>query len=260
MGWDMIYRVLIADDEVMVRAWLKKCVDWEKYGFEVAAEAANGIDVLKCLKRERIDLILTDIRMPIMDGITMLKKIRAYDKRVRVLILTCLDDFSLVKSALELDVTNYILKLTSEPTEIESELVKVKSFFEQRDFGDTALRDKTDEKDEYQINPRVQAACQYLNAHFRENIDLNSIASEVGVTPSYLGKLFLKVYGMPFSDELNRRRIAESKRLLLNPAIRISEIAQSVGFASSAYFFRVFKKYENCTPTEYRMNSGGSDA
>ena len=97
-----MYRVLIVEDEIIVRMWLKKQVKWEACGFEIVAEAGNGRDALELFRNNKIDLVLTDIRMPVMDGIELLQRIRQEDARVRFLILTCLDEFSLVKQAMAL--------------------------------------------------------------------------------------------------------------------------------------------------------------
>ena len=257
-----VYRVLIVEDEVIVRAWLKKQVNWDACGFEVVSEAGNGRDALAIYQRESIDLILTDIRIPIMDGIELLRAIRATDKRIRFIILTCLDEFALVKQALELDVTNYILKLTSEPDEIERELLRAKAQLDQADGADRRMKSGESERGGDAVhavkNQRLTAALNYLENHYFEDISLSTVADFVGVTPNYLGKIFLLYRGCTFTDELNRMRISKAKSLLDDPSYRIYEVAEKAGFSNTTYFFRVFKKYENCTPTEYRAQ--GSDS
>lgn len=247
-----MYRVMIVEDEIIVREWLKKRVNWEACGFLVCGEASNGRDGLSLYEREKPDVVLTDMRMPVMDGMTLLRSIRERDKRVRFLILTCLDEFALVKEAMELDVTSYILKLTSEPDEIERNLMKAYEFLKQLDG-------KTEEAwngSESSRNPRFKAALQYVEKHYAENISLLQVAECVGVTPNYLGKLFLKYCDATFTDELNRMRISKAKELLCDPSCRVYEVAEKIGFMNTTYFFRVFKKYEGCTPTEFRSRGG----
>lgn len=244
-----MYRVLIVEDEIIVREWLKKRVNWEACGFLVCAEAANGQEAYEAYEVHKPDMILTDLRMPVMDGITLLRKVRESDKRVRCLILTCLDEFALVKQAIELDVTSYILKLTSEPDEIERELLKAKEFLKRFD----GRKESEEQEGKTGQNQRLTAAISYLEKHYAENISLLQVAESVGVTPNYLGKMFLKYRNCTFTDELKRLRIKEAKRLLDDPSCRIYEVAEQCGFANVTYFFRVFKKYEGCTPTEYRM-------
>lgn len=76
---------------------------------------------------------------------------------------------------------------------------------------------------------------------------------EVGVTTSYLGKMFQKHYGESFTEVLNRLRVDKAKELLDDPSYRVYEVAEQVGFLNTTYFFRVFKKQEGCTPAEYRL-------
>ena len=249
-----MYRVLIVEDEIIVRMWLKKQVKWEACGFEIVAEAGNGRDALELFRNNKIDLVLTDIRMPVMDGIELLQRIRQEDARVRFLILTCLDEFSLVKQAMALDVTNYILKLTSEPDEIERELLRVKQMLD-REAEKTAPATNgaaAQSSDVLCKNQRLSAALTFLEKHYSEDISLALVADKVGVTPNYLGKIFYQHRGSTFTDELNKLRIQKAKQLLDDPAYRIYEIAEKTGFLNTTYFFRVFKKYEGCTPTEYR--------
>lgn len=248
-----MYQVLLVEDEIIVRTWLKKQVNWEACGFQVVVEAGNGRDAYELYENNSIDLVLTDIRMPVMDGIELLRKIRQDDTRVRFLILTCLDEFSLVKKAMDLDVTNYILKLTSEPDEIERELLRVKEFLD-KESGKTSLPPNTGNQSAelVQKNQRLAAALNFLEEHYSEDISLALVAERVGVTPNYLGRIFFQHCGNTFTDELNKLRIKKAKQLLDDPAYRIYEVAKKTGFFNTTYFFRVFKKYEGCTPTEYR--------
>lgn len=258
-----MYRVLLVDDEILVRAWLKKRVNWESCGFTMAAEAANGKDALEIFGRENIDLILTDLRMPVMDGISLLRSVRESDKRVRFLILTCLDEFSLIKQAMELDASNYILKLTSETDEIERELLKIGNELRQLDgaFVETERTTKADAVSPLTgaQNQRLSAARSYLEKNYTKDISLARVAEVVGVTPNYLGQLFLQYCDCTFTDALNHLRIEAAKQLLENPSFRIYEVAERTGFSSTTYFFRVFKKYEGCTPMEYRAARGCSE-
>ena len=248
-----MYQVMIVEDEVIVREWLKKRVSWEECGFQVCAEAANGQEALEIYRQKHPDVILTDLRMPIMDGIMLIRSIRKLDSRVRIIILTCLDEFALIKQAMELDVTSYILKLTSEPDEIERELLRVRDYLRRIDGKPQVNADSA----KAVSNQRMKAALEYLENHYRENISLINVAEHVGVTPNYLGKMFLKCCSCTFTDALNRLRIDEAKRLLNDPACRIYEVAEQTGFLNVTYFFRVFKKYEGCTPTEYRQKGSG---
>lgn len=108
-----------------MRQGLTTLPDWKRLGMNVTA-VANGREALEEIDRNRPQILITDLRMPIMDGIELIEKIRLTDPHMRILILTCLDDFKFTKRALELGVSDYILKLTADVDEIEDALFKIR--------------------------------------------------------------------------------------------------------------------------------------
>lgn len=98
----------------------------------------------------------------------------------------------------------------------------------------------------------IQKIKAYIDAHYRENINLKSIATRFYLNPAYLGQLFKKTYGVYFNDYLLLLRIQEAKKLLRQTDLRIYEVAERVGFGSADYFVTQFEKQEGMTPTEYR--------
>ena len=102
--------VLIVDDEYYIRIRVRKCVDWSALGFDEIDEAECGQDVLRLMEFKKYDLLILDITMPSMDGLTLLKIIRQKNSDLKVIILTGYDKFEYAKTALSLDVTEYILK------------------------------------------------------------------------------------------------------------------------------------------------------
>ncbi|WP_372632565.1 response regulator [Cohnella sp.] len=118
-----MYKVIIVEDEMLVRIGLKSSVDWVKFNMEVAADLANGQAAWDyCMQEGFPDLIITDIRMPFMDGIELIRNIRKHNKSTRIVVLSCLEEFELVRQAMALGVSNYILKLTMTEEEISAVL------------------------------------------------------------------------------------------------------------------------------------------
>lgn len=99
----------------------------------------------------------------------------------------------------------------------------------------------------------VDQALRYLQAHFRENISLEDVASHVHLNPTYFSTLFKQQVHRSFRDQLNALRIQESQRLLRETSNSIIEIASAVGFPDQSYFSKVFKKRTGQTPKEYRQ-------
>lgn len=105
-----MYKLMLVDDESEIREGLQEVVDFEKYGFTVVGEAANGLEALNSCERLAPDLIITDIRMPLMDGLTMCKRIHAVLPTARFIILSGYDDFDYAREAISINCLGYLLK------------------------------------------------------------------------------------------------------------------------------------------------------
>src|SRR5262249_36222095 len=100
--------------------------------------------------------------------------------------------------------------------------------------------------------PVITRAKQYILEHFTEDLSLGQVAAAVHTSSFYFCKLFKKSTGMNFTEFVSRTRIEKARQLLLNPNLRVSEIAYEVGFPSLTHFNRVFKKIVGQSPTDYR--------
>ncbi|MDW7655961.1 MAG: response regulator [Bacillota bacterium] len=127
-----MYQVLIVEDEPIVRKGLKSMIHWADLGMSVIADAADGQDAWEKYNEHSPDILITDLLMPLLDGISLIKKIRETNKRIVIIILTCLDDFSMLQNALALGVSSYLLKITTEPVQIEQVLSNVKTELDSR--------------------------------------------------------------------------------------------------------------------------------
>ncbi len=105
-----MYKLMLVDDESDIREGLQEVIDFEKYGFTVVGEASNGVEALQVAEREQPDLIVSDIRMPLMDGLTMLKKARQTLPTLRCIILSGYDDFEYARQAMKVNCLGYLLK------------------------------------------------------------------------------------------------------------------------------------------------------
>ncbi|SDW20537.1 helix-turn-helix domain-containing protein [Paenibacillus sp. CF384] len=122
-----MFNVMIVEDEMLVRLGFKNSVQWDNYGMTVCADAANGREAWEYYTNSvRPDVIITDLRMPIMGGIELIKKIREQDAQTRIVILSCMEDFDLIRQAMQLGISSYILKLTMTEEEIHHVLMRVR--------------------------------------------------------------------------------------------------------------------------------------
>jgi len=103
-------RVMVVDDEFLVRLGLRTTMDWEAHGYRIVGEASNGKEALEMFDEANPDILLTDIKMPIMDGFRLIEEVRKRKKNIQIIILSHYDEFSYVQKALEFGANQYILK------------------------------------------------------------------------------------------------------------------------------------------------------
>ena len=103
-------KVLIADDDFLVRTYLKQMIPWEEHGLFIVGDAKNGAEALELLQRDGADILIADVSMPIMNGIELTRRVKKILPSTRILILSCHDDFEYVKEAMKLGIDDYLLK------------------------------------------------------------------------------------------------------------------------------------------------------
>ena len=125
-----LYRILLVDDEEEVRKGIIRKMEWEKLGFEVVGDAENGEEALEKVEQLQPNVVITDIRMPYMDGLALTKRIREKYPSIRILIFSGYDDFEYAQQAIKLHVTEYILKPVN-VEELSEILTKVRENLEE---------------------------------------------------------------------------------------------------------------------------------
>lgn len=111
-------RILIVDDDTMIRIGLKTVINWEENGYVLVGEAQDGRQALALAETHRPDIIITDVKMPGMDGTELIERLRAQNHPAEIVVLSSYDEFDLVKRALKLGARDYLLKLNLEPEEL----------------------------------------------------------------------------------------------------------------------------------------------
>lgn len=256
-----VYKVLIIEDEFYMREWLRTRIHWEMLDLELVDVASDGIEGMELFQSHEVDIIITDLSMPRMDGMDLIEAIRKENARVRFIILTCLEEFQYARAAVSMDVTDYILKVSSDVQKVEAILSK--AIAQLREFpvsegGNNSLQ-KTDGESSEEANRGrplfIQCALNYIKENYAKDISIEDVAEHVGMSASYLSRQISKTEGKSFILLLNSIRIETAKSLLNNPQIKIHEIARMVGFAKTSYFIHVFKKHYGITPGEYRRKN-----
>lgn len=244
-------RILFVDDEAIVREGLKKCIDWEVNGFEVVGTAENGKKALEYMGEISVDIVVTDIKMPIMDGLELIRNSRESGYGSKFLILSGYDDFQYAQKALRYGADDYILKPIKEE-ELLDALIRVRDLYFPKQQTTLQLFPQ-----KYSGTIKTIISCVEMNLDQPE-LSLKQIADEVlFMSGNYLSKLFLKETGYKFSTFLTIKRMEKAAQLLQeNHDVTIYEVAERTGFGNNPqYFSTVFKKYFGKSPSELREKS-----
>ena len=242
-------KVLIVDDEDLVRRGIVLGVDWAARGCVVVGEAANGEEGIAAVERYSPNLIITDVRMPRMDGIEMLSKLRERGCRAHVILLTAYSDFAYAQSALRLGADDYLLK-PFRNEELIAAVDKVRQ--KERELTDLSPADSLPlakgDKSKY-----VLQALQYIAAHYAdEDISITAIAQHLQVSEGHLSHVFKKETGCTVIRYLTQYRIHRSLELLKDCRRKVYEVANEVGYRDVTYFGSTFKKLVGMSPSEYQ--------
>ncbi len=245
-----MYPVLIVDDETTIREQLPVAFEWAQYGFEVVATAANGKEAVERTQEYRPDLILLDIRMPVMDGLSFLKWLHDSPYReTSVLILTGYSEFDYAITAMKYGALGYLNKPLDED-EIAEYLVEIAKKLSLR---------HPEEKIEA-VPDLAESARRYIDIHYMEPVTVSGIAAALFVTPAYLGQVFRKAMNVTIRQYLMSVRIDRAKELLEQTPLHVYEIAHRVGFAESKYLVACFQKETGLSPAAWRREKAGKDS
>lgn len=105
-----MFRTIIVDDDFLVRTYLKQLDAWKRAGYEIIGDVRDGEEALRLIEESSPDVVVTDISMPLMDGIELIRKIRERNREIYIIVLSCHDDFNYVKEAMKLGANEYVLK------------------------------------------------------------------------------------------------------------------------------------------------------
>lgn len=249
------YSVLVAEDEVLIRQHLVRKLGEICPAFEVVGEAADGREALEAIAELSPDVLITDIRMPVMDGLSLIREAYYAFPDVKVLIVSGYDEFSYAKSALSFGVKDYLLKpvAADELRAVMSRLAVQLDAEEERLDGEYPGFPESSSQEEL-----VAMVKEYLRSHFAEAISLADLAARFHVNPPYLTRVFKRHAGAAPVRFLRDMRMNHARKLLEErPELEIKEISVIAGYPDQGYFSRVFKQAVGVGPLEYRTRRAG---
>lgn len=238
-------KVLVVEDEEMIRKGIVLAVDWAALDCVVVGEAANGLEALEAVERLDPSLIITDLKMPRMDGLELLRRLREQGNQVYVIILTAYDSFTYAQSALRLGAVDFLLKPFHDG-DLEQAVTALRRRMERGGGPLPGL--KKGDKSKY-----VLEAMDYIGAHYSDpGITISAIAQNLGISEGHLSHTFKKETDYTLLNYLTRFRIQKAMELLRDCRVKIYEVAERVGYRDITHFSATFKKVTGMSPSEYQ--------
>ena len=288
----MQYSMLIVDDERIERQGLSALV--ERYRLPVACQTAeNGKKALEIMENQAFDLLLTDIKMPFMDGLTLAHEVRRQNPDMIIIILSAYRDFEKAQSAIDERVYRYLLKPV-DPSQFREMMLSCSQMLDKRreenqkqtrmeedlrvyrrmeaqlrsclqddseyiepDLVRKLLMEAEDNRREFNVdNPAVQQTLWIIHREYMKDISLEEIADRVGLNYGYLSTLFHQQTGQSFVRYLNSLRLEIAAQMLRKGNVKVNEVAQKVGFQRDSYFIASFRQRFGLTPKSYSQQMG----
>lgn len=246
-----LIRIVVAEDEELIRNNLVKKIHAIDPSLQVIYAAEDGRNALEFIKENPVHLVITDIRMPVMDGLELIEALYLHHPHVRKIVSTGYADFEYARQAMRYGAADYILKPVK-PEELRRALSKAMTSIEKEHHPEkrnlAGAKNRADKPEEI-----VLLVQDYLRENYMQEFNLEEIARNFNFTSSYLSKIFLKHTGEPPSKYVIALRIQAAKHLLGSQReLSIKEVAERVGYPDQFYFSRIFKQLTGCTPKEFQ--------
>ena len=242
-------KILIAEDEQRAREGLARLIGTIPVECEIVGQASNGQEALEMIRTLQPDVVFTDVKMPYLDGLGLIRAVRAMQLRTEFVVVSAYSDFELARQSISLGVAEYLLK----PVTLE-ELDQVVMRLSQRLQGISSfhLQKKKNLREEYpNAHPLILRSLVMIQEGYAGKINQRDLAEDLGISPEYFSYLFSKNIGKTFSAFLRDYRIERAKELYRAGTCDRKEVPYAVGFTDAKYFSQVFHKITGMTPSEY---------
>ncbi|MEL7607880.1 MAG: response regulator [Bacillota bacterium] len=235
--------IVIVDDEPKIARGLLKLIS-AREEYKAAGIFCDAAEALAFIERNPVDAVITDIRMPGISGLELIRRIRAVKAGVPIIILSGYGDFAYAQKAIEMGVIRYLLKPTV-PTELIGALEAIRAEL-------ACVPEKETEQSAKIRNLLVRKAVEYIEKNYSGTVTLRKMAEALYVSPNYLCELFKRHTGRNIKEYLADYRLHLAKTYLGQVACKVSDVSKLVGYTDAKYFSTAFKKKYGMTPLEYR--------
>ena len=247
--------VLIVEDEILEQEFLKTVVREDLLPEDKLITCESGIQAVKLAKQYRPNIIIMDVMIPEMDGLSAIQEIRKFLPNVCITILSAYSNFNYAQKAISLRVFEYQLK-PIKPTVFKQVFRKM---LDSTAKSNVLVEKKPEEKPEEKktelkehLQYFIEESIKYIKEHFREKLTLQTVASKAFMNPKYFSHVFKKEMGVAFTEYVINLKIQYACRLLGTTDYPAYRISIECGFSDPSYFNRVFCAKMNMTPNTYR--------
>lgn len=237
-----MYHLVIIDDEEKILDGISELFPWSNIGFEVVARFTDANSALSYVEENPVDVVMTDISMPVMNGISLTRELMRFP-HIKIVLFSSYQDYEYMRAGIQYGISDYLLK----PIRYE-ELV---ACFEKIRMKLDENNKVPDNQPKTYYNEIIQRVDNYLLNNYQK-ASLEGAAEIVGLSPNYLSKIYKEKSGSGFLEKLNKIRMEKASELLMDPNYKSYEIAFYVGYDNPKNFSRAFKTYYNVSPMDYR--------
>lgn len=249
-------KILLVEDEEIIRRGLALTFDWHAHHCSIVGEASNGKEALEMIEKVQPNILITDIKMPQMDGLELLEECQQYPEIVTI-ILSSFNEFEYAKQAMRMGAVDYLLK----PLDHNELAESLKKAVHTLDHARKVLQPTVSGQKHGQLSPEflsvpIQRILVYIEEHYTKKVTVQDIADSIEKSPTYVHNLFKKEMNQTINQYINKLRIQKSIFLMQNGNDHIYSIALEVGYSDYKYFTTVFKKYTGETPSGFIRGLG----
>ncbi len=261
-------RILIVEDDRITRQWLKNQIEKLKDDYYVIV-FSNGRQAFNYLMGHQVDIIFVDVRMPVMDGLELIRELERQNNNSYKIVLSTIHEAVYAAKAMELGANRHILKSEITKDSLEKILGRARAYLQKHERLEVyagAVRQSTGvsgrhanwpgrlggSRESMNYSLPVQKIIQYIEEHYWERVTLGQVADSVYLSRSYVSVLFKRETGWKFCDYLLEVRLRNACEFLLNSSCSIQEVAAQTGFFDTPHFSRVFKEKMGVSPSQYR--------
>lgn len=232
-------RIVVVEDELRVRHSLVKCIQKIDPEYCVVAEADNGYEGIKMILDYEPDVVITDIQMPKVDGLNMIRQVKNMNLNPVFIILSGYAEFEYAQEGVRLGIKDYLLKPIT--------VANLRETLENVENRKETVTDET----ETEYSSCVRVMVETIHQKYSSHLGLELFAGMFKMSPEYLSTLFAKETGKTFSNYLKEIRMEKAKNLLQETDLKIYEIACRTGYPDQKYFSKVFKEYTGVSAKQY---------